>query len=57
VAWLKEHARCATLAPEALQQGRFDEAFTSLLAQPAKTPIPQNGATIAALEVLSWLDR
>lgn len=57
VAWLKEHARCATLAPEALQQGRFDEAFTSLLAQPAKTPIQQNGATIAALEVLSWLDR
>ena len=57
VAWLKEHARCATLAPEVLRQGLFIEAFTSLLGQPATTPIQQNGATIAALEVLSWLDR
>lgn len=56
VAWLKENARCANLAPVALEHGHFNEALTSLLAQPAKTPIQQNGATIAAQEILSWLD-
>lgn len=57
VAWLKENARCTKLTPEALQQGHFNEALTSLLAQPAKAPIQQNGAIIAAQEILGWLDR
>ncbi|MFM8797976.1 MAG: hypothetical protein ACKODT_03380, partial [Fluviibacter sp.] len=57
VAWLQENARCAKLAPEALQQGLFNEAFTSLLAQPAKPPIQQDGATVAAQVILRWLDR
>ena len=57
VAWLQENARCAKLPSEALQQGLFNEAFRSLLAQPAKPPIQQDGAIIAAQEVLRWLDR
>jgi hypothetical protein len=57
VVWLKENARCAKLTTEALQQGHFNEVFTSLLAQPAKSPIKKNGATIAAQEILRWLDR
>ena len=57
VAWLQENARCTKLAPEALQQGRFNEAFTSLLAQPAKPPIQQDGAMVAAQVILRWLDR
>ena len=57
VAWLNENARCAKLTPEALQEGHFQEALTSLLVQSAKTSIEQNGATIAALEILDWLDR
>ena len=57
VAWLNDNTRCARLAPDVLQQGHFNEALKSLLAQPATTPIQQDGATIAALEVLRWLDR
>ena len=57
VTWLEAHARCARLSPNVLQQGHFNEALRSLLAQPATTPIQQDGATIAALEVLRWLDR
>ena len=57
VTWLEAHARCARLAPDVLQQGHFNKAVRSLLAQPAQAPIAQNGATIAALEVLDWLNR
>ncbi len=57
VAWLKENARCAKLTTEVLEEGHFQEALAFLLAQPAKAPIQQNGATIAAQEILNWLNR
>ena len=56
VTWLESNARCARLEPEALLRGDFDKAITALLKQPAKAPIPQDGAMVAAAEILHWLN-
>lgn len=56
VSWLEANARCVKLEPDALMRGNFKQAINTLLAQPVKAPIPQNGATVAATEILRWLD-
>ena len=55
VAWLEANVRCAKLNPALLELGNFSEAINTLLKQPAKPPIRQDGATIAAQEILRWL--
>lgn len=53
--WLQSHAQCAELSPDDLLQGSFHGPLTHLLAQPAKLPVPNDGATIAARKILSLL--
>lgn len=56
IRWLHEHAHCAELTLADLRQGRFEEAVAALMAQPPQTPLPQDGATIAAQAILNLLN-
>lgn len=56
IRWLHEHARCAELAMADLRRGKFDEAVAALMAQPPQTPLPHDGATIAAQAILNLLN-
>lgn len=56
VEWLHQSARCAELLPQALGTGCFDQPLRKLLAQPAKPPLPRDGAIIAAKAILKTLD-
>ena len=54
--WLQQHACCAELAMDNLRQGHFNDALHALFAQPTKPPIPRDGASLAAREILALLD-
>lgn len=52
-AWLDDHARCAELSAADLRQGHFMAALHGVLKQPARPPLPRNGAAIAARIILA----
>lgn len=52
VDWLQQYACCAALSPQVLCNGRFEQALHALLAQPAKSAPPRDGALIAAKAIL-----
>ena len=53
--WLQSTARCAELTMDDLQQGNFAAATHTLMSQPYREPLPRDGATTAALAILSTL--
>ena len=55
VAWVQAYARCLELSPDDLAAGRFRAACDALLARPVPKPLPQDGATLAAQEILALL--
>jgi hypothetical protein len=54
--WLEAHACCAELPLTDLMQGHFQQAMMALCTHPEKPAIPNDGALIAAREILSLLD-
>lgn len=54
--WLHEHTRCVELPIVDLHQGKFYEAVSALIAQPTRTLLPHDGASIAAQAILNLLN-
>ena len=56
VEWLEAQSRCARLDATMLREGAFTQAVSALLQQPLKAPLPHDGATVSAQEILRVLD-
>ena len=54
--WLKIHARCREIAPDALREGRFDETLTALWSQTIPRPPRPSGIQEITARLLRLLD-